>query len=443
MASEKEILLPDIGDFDDVEVIEVLVKEGDAVRREDSLITLESDKASMEIPSPEAGRVKAVKVGVGDRISQGDAILTLELDEDEGPDSQETPAPDAPETRPEGGATSGPAAADRPTAEAPAPEAASVTPRPPAGERPSPTGHLDQERFRKAHASPAVRRFARELGADLGEIQGSGPKGRILRSDVQAHVKRILSRGGGGLVVPELPEVDFSRFGEVEVQPLSRINRLTGQNLHRNWVRIPHVTQFDEADITELEAFRRSLNEEYRERGIKVTVLAFLIKAAVSALKEFPRFNASLDPGGEQLIVKRYYHIGVAVDTPRGLVVPVLRDVDRKSVVELAEELRGLSARAREGRLSSADMQGGCFSISSLGGVGGTAFTPIINAPEVAILGVSRAAIRPVYRDGEFIPRLILPLSLSYDHRVIDGVAGARFTGFLSALLSDTRRMLL
>jgi pyruvate dehydrogenase E2 component (dihydrolipoamide acetyltransferase) len=244
-------------------------------------------------------------------------------------------------------------------------------------------------------------------------------------------------------MVPELPEVDFARFGAVAVQALSRINRLTGQNLHRNWVRIPHVTQFDEADITELEAFRRSLNEEYRDRSIKVTVLTFLMKAAVSALKAFPHFNASLDPGGEQLIIKHYYHMGVAVDTSRGLVVPVLRDVDRKSVVELAEELRELSARAREGRLSSADMQGGCFSISSLGGVGGTAFTPIINAPEVAILGVSRAAIRPVYMEGEFAPRLILPLSLSYDHRVIDGVAGARFTRFLAALLSDTRRMLL
>jgi len=433
MASEKEILLPDIGDFNDIEVIEVLVREGDAVQREDSLITLESDKAAMEIPSPDTGRVKAIKVGVGDRISQGDSILTLQLDEDEraAQPPQEEPGPS-------------PAAGETQAAEAPpAPHEAAERPQPAPVERPSPTRHMDQERFKKAHASPAVRRFARELGADLGEITGTGPKGRILKGDVQAYVKRILTGGGGGFMVPELPEVDFARFGAVAVQALSRINRLTGQNLHRNWVRIPHVTQFDEADITELEAFRRSLNEEYRDRSIKVTVLTFLMKAAVSALKAFPHFNASLDPGGEQLIIKHYYHMGVAVDTSRGLVVPVLRDVDRKSVVELAEELRELSARAREGRLSSADMQGGCFSISSLGGVGGTAFTPIINAPEVAILGVSRAAIRPVYMEGEFAPRLILPLSLSYDHRVIDGVAGARFTRFLAALLSDTRRMLL
>jgi pyruvate dehydrogenase E2 component (dihydrolipoamide acetyltransferase) len=434
MASEKEILLPDIGDFNDVEVIEVLVREGDAVQREDSLITLESDKASMEIPSPETGRVKAIKVDIGDRISQGDSILTLQLDEDEraAQPPQEEPGPSS-----AAGVTRAAEAPPAPHHEAP------ERPRPAPVERPSPTRHMDQERFKKAHASPAVRRFARELGADLGEITGTGPKGRILKGDVQAYVKRILTGAGGGFMVPELPEVDFARFGAVAVQALSRINRLTGQNLHRNWVRIPHVTQFDEADITELEAFRRSLNEEYRDRGIKVTVLTFLMKAAVSALKAFPHFNASLDPGGEQLIIKHYYHMGVAVDTSRGLVVPVLRDVDRKSVVELAEELRELSARAREGRLSSADMEGGCFSISSLGGVGGTAFTPIINAPEVAILGVSRAATRPVYMEGEFAPRLILPLSLSYDHRVIDGVAGARFTRFLAALLSDTRRMLL
>jgi len=442
--------VPDIGDFADVEVIEVLVSPGDRVNREDSLITLESDKASMEIPSPEAGTVKGVKVAVGDRVAQGAPILVLEAGEetpaeagDEKPAQEqatpaEAPAPQAP----------APAAEPEPAPVAPSPppsagpRPAAPAPRPPA-ERPSPTAHLDTERFRKAHASPAVRRFARELGADLGEIKGSGPKGRILKTDVQAYVKTRLAGGGGGLAVPEMPAVDFSQFGEIEVRPLTRINRLTGQYLHRNWVRIPHVTQCDEADITELEAFRKSLNAEYQDKGVKITLLSFLMKAVVSALREYPRFNSSLDQAGENLILKHYFHIGVAVDTPNGLVVPVIRDVDRKSLVELAEELRQISARAREGRLSPGEMQGGCFSISSLGGIGGTSFTPIINAPEVAILGVARAAMRPVYAEGGFVPRLILPLSLSYDHRVIDGADGARFTTFLSALLSDTRRMLL
>ena len=450
MATETEIRVPDIGDFADVEVIEVLVSPGDRVNREDSLITLESDKASMEIPSPEAGTVKGVKVAVGDRVAQGAPILVLEAGEetpaeagDEKPAQEqatpaEAPAPQAP----------APAAEPEPAPVAPSPppsagpRPAAPAPRPPA-ERPSPTAHLDTERFRKAHASPAVRRFARELGADLGEIKGSGPKGRILKTDVQAYVKTRLAGGGGGLAVPEMPAVDFSQFGEIEVRPLTRINRLTGQYLHRNWVRIPHVTQCDEADITELEAFRKSLNAEYQDKGVKITLLSFLMKAVVSALREYPRFNSSLDQAGENLILKHYFHIGVAVDTPNGLVVPVICDVDRKSLVELAEELRQISARAREGRLSPGEMQGGCFSISSLGGIGGTSFTPIINAPEVAILGVARAAMRPVYAEGGFVPRLILPLSLSYDHRVIDGADGARFTTFLSALLSDTRRMLL
>lgn len=424
MATETEIRVPDIGDFSDVEVIEVLVAPGDRVNKEDSLITLESDKASMEIPSPEAGTVKAVKVAVGDRVAEGNPIAILEL----GAPAEAPPAP----------------AAEPPQAQEPISVPTEPPPaEPPPAERPSPTAHIDTGRFKKAHASPAVRRFARELGADLGEIKGSGPKGRILRTDVQDYIKSRLSGAGGGLMVPEMPEVDFSSFGEIEVRPLTRINKLTGQNLHRNWVRIPHVTQCDEADITELEEFRRSLNAEYKDKGVKITLLSFLMKAVVSALREYPRFNASLDPPGENLILKHYFHIGVAVDTPNGLVVPVIRDVDRKSLVELAEELRQISGRAREGKLSPGEMRGGCFSISSLGGIGGTSFTPIINAPEVAILGVAKAAMRPVYEDGGFVPRLILPLSLSYDHRVIDGADGARFTTFLSALLSDTRRMLL
>ena len=426
MAELKEIRVPDIGDFKSVEVIEVLVAPGDTIAAEDSLITLESDKASMEIPAPEGGVVREVRVKVGDHIAEGSPILVLEA-------GAETPAP---ESKPAPAAE--PPAAAEPAAPAPAPEPAPAA-------RPSPTAHLNENRFRKAHASPAVRRFARELGVDLGEVSGGGNKGRILREDVQAYVKRALSQGAaaGGLGVAPMPEIDFSQFGEIETRPLTKINKLTGQNLHRNWVSVPHVTQFDEADVTDLESFRKQMVDEYSAKGVKITMVAFLLKAVVSALREFPRFNASLDPTQEQLIVKKYFHIGIAVDTPDGLVVPVIRDVDRKSLVDLAQELGDVSKRAREKKLKPADMQGGCFSISSLGGIGGTAFTPIINAPEVAILGVSRASWKPVYQDGEFVPRLMLPLSLSYDHRVIDGALGARFIIFLSKLLSDTRRMLL
>jgi pyruvate dehydrogenase E2 component (dihydrolipoamide acetyltransferase) len=357
------------------------------------------------------------------------------------------------------------AAADAAGSDAPAatksPEAATAPEKPPAAappeprrpapaatpglpeSRPSPTAHIEPAAFKKAHASPSVRRFARELGVDLTQVEGSGPKGRILRDDVQAFVKRALSQGAGGLGVAPMPEVDFSQFGEIESQPLTKINKLTGENLHRNWVTIPHVTQFDEADITELDSFRKQLSEEYKPKGIRITFLAFLFKAVVSALKEYPRFNASLDATQENLILKRYFHIGVAVDTPGGLVVPVIRDVDRKSLVELAAEMGEVSVRARERKLKPADMQGGCFTISSLGGIGGTKFTPIINAPEVAILGVSRSKLQPVWNGSEFVPRLIMPLALSYDHRVIDGADGARFTTYLSGLLSDMRRMLL
>ncbi|MEJ2654139.1 MAG: dihydrolipoyllysine-residue acetyltransferase [Acidihalobacter sp.] len=432
MAELKEIRVPDIGDFKSVEVIEVLVAPGDTIAAEDSLITLESDKASMEIPAPEGGVVREVRVKVGDHIAEGSPILVLEP----GEASAARPAPAAKSAE-----APAPAAAETP---APAP-ASKATAEPAPAAKPSPTAHLNEQRFRKAHASPSVRRFARELGVDLGEVGGSGAKGRILREDVQAYVKRALSHGAaaGGLGVAPMPEVDFSQFGEIETQPLTKINKLTGQNLHRNWVSIPHVTQFDEADVTNLESFRKQMVEEYAAKGVKITMLAFLMKAVVSALREFPRFNASLDPTQENLIVKKYFHIGIAVDTPDGLVVPVIRDVDRKSLVDLAQELGEVSKRAREKKLKPSDMQGGCFSISSLGGIGGTAFTPIINAPEVAILGVSRTSWQPVYENGEFVPRLMLPLSLSYDHRVIDGALGARFTSFLSKLLSDTRRMLL
>ncbi len=434
MADVKDILVPDIGDFEGVEVIEIMVSAGDAIGVEDPLVSLESDKAAMEIPSPQAGTIKEVKVSIGDKVSQGDLLVTMEVSA-ETPAAEETPAeepeqpPPAPAAEPEKPAA--PAPADKP---APAHRPPPVAPSP-----------VDEAGFRKAYASPSVRKFARELGADLGQISGSGNKGRILKEDVTAFVKKVMTAGGpgGGLGVAPMPEIDFSQFGDIESQPLTRINRLTGQFLHRNWVTVPHVTQFDEADITELETFRKQLNEEHKNEGTRVTVLAFLMKALVSALKEYPRFNSSLDATGENLVLKKYIHIGVAVDTPDGLVVPVIRDCDRKSLIELAGELIEISGKARDRKLSPADMSGGCISISSLGGIGGTAFTPIVNAPEVAILGVSRAQMKPVYRDGEFEPRLILPLSLSYDHRVIDGADGARFTSFLSKVLSDTRRLLL
>ena len=425
----KDIFVPDIGDFDSVEVIEVSVAAGDSISVEDPICSLESDKAAMEIPSPDAGVVKEVKINIGDKVSQGDLLITLET------------------------SASAPAAAPAPKAEpapapTPAPAPAPSKPAPAPAQRPSPTSSIkiNEEGFSKAHASPSVRKFARELGADLSQMQGTGPKGRILKQDVTDFVKRIMTSGGpaaGGLGVAPMPEIDFTEFGDIEIQELTKINKLTGQFLHRNWVTVPHVTQFDEADVTELEAFRKQLNADYKDQGIKVTMLAFLMRALVSALKEHPRFNSSLDPSGESLIIKKYINIGVAMDTPAGLVVPVIRDCDRKSLIELAQEVVETSVKAREKKLKPSDMQGGCISISSLGGIGGTAFTPIVNAPEVAILGVSRSQMKPVYMNGEFVPRMILPLSLSYDHRVIDGADGARFTSFLSKVLSDTRRMLL
>ncbi|SIT65967.1 pyruvate dehydrogenase E2 component (dihydrolipoamide acetyltransferase) [Ectothiorhodosinus mongolicus] len=463
MSSVVEIKVPDIGDFKDIEVIEVLVKEGDTVQPEDSLITLESDKASMDIPSPQGGVIKGLKLKAGDRVSEGTPILDLEAsdgasesagdgasdsaaatesDSSAAPASSPPPA-DAPEPSSAAPASAAAQAKAPAPAAAPAAQAAAASP---AGLRPPPiTTPIDEEAFRKAHASPSVRRFARELGVDLGHLSGTGPKGRILKEDIQDFVKRLAAQGPatGGLSLLPVPEIDFTRFGAVDYQPLTKINRLTGQNLHRNWVTIPHVTQFDEADITELDAFRKQLAAEYKDKGVKITFLAFLMKALVSALKEYPRFNASLDPTGEQLIIKQYYNMGIAVDTPDGLVVPVVRDVDRKSLVELARETAEISEKARNRRLKTQDMEGGCITITSLGGIGGTHFTPIVNAPEVAILGVSRAGMQPVWNGQEFMPRLILPLSLSYDHRVIDGALGARFTTYLSGLLSDMRRMLL
>jgi pyruvate dehydrogenase E2 component (dihydrolipoamide acetyltransferase) len=426
----KDVLVPDIGDFKDVEVIEVLVKAGDKIAREQSLITIESDKASMEIPSPEAGVVKAVKVKVGDKVSQGSMVLTLDADGS----GAATPAPVVEEPKkiePEKPAAAAPQIPRADPVPAEPREAATALP----------------------HASPSIRKFARELGVDLARVQGSGPKGRILKEDVQGFVKGALAgkpvagapqaRGGAGLDLLPWPEVDFAKFGPVELKARSRIQKLSAANLHRNWVMIPHVTQNDEADITELEAFRRSNTAETEKRGFKLTMLSFLIKASVTALRQFPQFNASLDKSGENLVIKKYFHIGVAVDTPEGLVVPVVRDADRKGVFDLARELADISRNARDKKLRPGDMQGGTFSISSLGGIGGSAFTPIINAPEVAILGVSKSQMRPVWNGKEFTPRLILPISLSYDHRVIDGALAARFTAYLCNVLSDIRRTLL
>ena len=451
MTSVKEVVVPDIGDFKDVDVIEVLVSPGDQIKVEDPLITLETDKATMDVPSPYAGVVKEVKIKVGDKVSQGVAVALLEADESVS-EAESAAQPQAAANEPEASAV-----AEGPAAEAPVPRAAAPTPPAPAAApstaarlTPPPTLPPPVERSgaARAHASPSVRAFARELGVDLTQVQGTGRKGRILQQDVQAFVKQRLSHPGAaapaaGYVLPAMPEIDFSKFGTIELQPLSRIKKIAGPHLHRSWVLLPHVTQHDEADITELEAFRQEVKEDAKSRGVRLTLLAFLLKASVAALKAYPQVNASLDPGGENLILKKYYHIGVAVDTPDGLVVPVIRDVDKKGVYDLAEELGEVSARARDKALTPTDLQGGCFTISSLGGIGGTAFTPIINAPEVAILGVSRSRMQPVYRNGEFVPRLILPLSLSYDHRVIDGAQAARFTGFLGRVLTDVRRLLL
>ncbi|MBL8301454.1 MAG: dihydrolipoyllysine-residue acetyltransferase, partial [Ideonella sp.] len=442
-----EVVVPDIGDFDSVAVIEVMVKVGDTVKVEQSLITVESDKASMEIPSSHAGVVQALKVQVGDKVSKGSlvAVLAVAGAPASAPAAAPAPAPMA----------AAAAAAPAPVAgSAPAPERVAPTAALPAHEPTAPKGTLP-------HASPSIRKFARDLGVPLEEVKGSGPKGRITQEDVAGFVKAVMggdtrtraqaakapaaapaAASGGG--IPGLlpwPQVDFTKFGPVERKDLSRIKKLSGANLHRNWVMIPHVTNNDEADITELEAFRVQLNKENEKSGVKVTMLAFVIKAVVSALKKFPDFNASLD--GDQLVYKQYFHIGFAADTPNGLVVPVLKDADRKGVLQISQEMSDLAKKARDGKMGPADMTGGCFSISSLGGIGGTHFTPIINAPEVAILGLSKGAMKPVWDGKAFQPRLVLPLSLSYDHRVIDGAAAARFNAYLGQVLADFRRVLL
>jgi pyruvate dehydrogenase E2 component (dihydrolipoamide acetyltransferase) len=436
-----EIKVPDIGDFDSVAVIELLVKPGDTVKAEQSLITVESDKASMEIPSSHAGVVKELKVKLGDKVAMGSLVALLE--------SSDAPAaaaaPAAPAPAPAAAPAPVAAAAPAPVAAAPTPMAAAAVP---AHDPTAPKGQLP-------HASPSVRKFARELGVPLEEVKGSGPKGRIVDTDVKNFTKSVMSGavrtqamgatsgGGDGAALSLLPwpKVDFAKFGPVERKDLSRIKKISGANLHRNWVMIPHVTSYEDADITDLEALRVQLNKEHEKAGIKFTMLAFVIKAAVAALKKFPEFNASLD--GDQLVLKNYWNIGFAADTPNGLVVPVLKNADQKGLVEISAEMAELSKKARDGKLGAADMQGGTFSISSLGGIGTTYFTPLINAPEVAILGLSRGAMKPVWDGQAFQPRLILPLSLSYDHRVIDGAAGARFNAYLAQVLGDFRRVML
>ncbi|MDM7554182.1 dihydrolipoyllysine-residue acetyltransferase [Xanthomonas fragariae] len=472
MAEIKEALVPDIGDYSDVPVIEVLVSVGDTVSKDQSLVTLESDKATMEVPSSAAGVVKELRVKVGDTLSQGNVVAIIAASGG-GAGAAQSPAKPTTESSETSGKVEPVAVSEVPDklaqreiaqvqgarASGPSqPAQQSQGGQPSAGSPSSPPVTFDADSVlpsKVPYASPVVRVFARELGVDLGQIKGSEKGGRITREDVQRSVKAALSGGapaaagaataggGNGLNLLAWPKVDFSKFGETETQPLSRIKKISGANLARNWAMIPHVTQFEQADITDLEALRVALNKENEKAGIKLTMLAFLVKASAAALKTFPEFNASLDAAGENLTLKKYFHIGFAADTPNGLVVPVIRDVDKKGVLQIARESGELAKKARDGKLGPADMSGGCFSISSLGGIGGTAFTPIINAPEVAILGVSKSAIQPVWNGKEFAPKLLLPLSLSYDHRVIDGALAARFTTYLSQVLADMRRILL
>ena len=462
MAKTLEVTVPDLGDFHDVAVIEFSVKPGDTVEKDQALLTLETDKATMELPSPGAGVLKEFFVAVGTKVSKGSRIASLEVAQN----GASVPAPSA-------------VAAPVPAKPAPAPVRSPVTAVPPLPVEPAvveaapgllsdlssdirkPSSHQTPAPEElpsvtpppplasvkvKSHASPSIRRLGRELGVDLALVKGTGRHGRILEQDVKSYVKEHVGKAlaaAGGFVLPEAPFVDFARFGLIESQSLSRIKRVTATNLQRAWLRVVHVTQHDEADITDLESFRKSESEQAKKRNVHLTVLPFIMKAVVATLRAFPTFNASLDPAGENLILKRYFHLGVAVDTPEGLVVPVIRDVDRKGVYDLAAELAVVSEKARAHKLLPGDMQGGSFTLSSLGGIGGTAFTPIVNIPEVAILGVSRASMKPIYENGAFVPRLMLPLSLSYDHRVNDGADAARFTTYLRQMLSDIKRLLL
>ena len=439
MSSIKDILVPDIGEFDAVEVIEVLVKSGDAVSVEDPLLTMESDKASMDVPSPFSGTVKTVKIKAGDKVSQDDLILTLvvkELETEVTETSAETENSEAtaPETK------------DIVSTRKSESTSSGAVSKEPARRPPPIVMSVNQKSFLRAHASPSIRKFARELGVDLSQVHGSGRKERITKEDVQEFVKQALGGTASGTAaagsgIPAMPEIDFSKFGPVEIKPLSRIQKKAAVNLHRGWLNLPIVTHHDEADITELEYFRKSLKDEAAKQGVKVTPLVFLLKACAVAIRKHPNFNSSLTADKENLVLKKYLHIGVAVDTPDGLVVPVIRDVEQKGLLELAKELGEVSEKARAKKLKTNDIQGGCFSISSLGGIGGTAFTPLVNAPEVAILGVTRSRMMPVWNGKEFLPRLMLPMDLTYDHRVIDGAQAARFMVDLCEILSDMRRM--
>jgi pyruvate dehydrogenase E2 component (dihydrolipoamide acetyltransferase) len=425
----KTIEIPDIGGAENVDVIEVLVKPGDKIQKESSLITLESEKASMEVPSPYAGTVKEVKVKVGDKVSQGSAIVSVDVAEEGKAEPAAIAKKEAKEEPKK--------VEEKPVEKKEAAPAAVTKPQAPPITKATASAEV--------YAGPAARRLARELGVELSAVPGSGPKNRVMKDDIKAYVKAELAKpkGTAGFVMPAAPQVDFAKFGSIEIQPLNKIKKLTGINVHRSWITVPHVTQFGEADITELEAFREQQKAAVEKRGVKLTPLVFIMKAVVAALKAMPQFNSSLDASGENLILKKYYHLGVAVDTPNGLVVPVVRDVDKKGVFELAKELAEISKKAREKGLSLNEMQGSCFTISSLGGIGGTAFTPIVNTPDVAILGVSKSSIKPIYQNGAFMPRLMLPLSLSYDHRVIDGADGARFMVHLTEWLTDIRTLLL
>ena len=447
-----EVTVPDIGGFKDVSVIDVLVKDGQQIEKETPLVTIETEKAAMDVPSPVAGKIAQVKLKTGDKVSEGSLILLIEPAAAAAPaDKPAAPATSAPNKTAEPAAAPPPDKAPAPGA-APANAAPSAAPSATAVPAPSPAQPsredkpaIDEKAFSKAHASPSIRKFARELGADLGKITGTGVKGRITQDDVKAHVKRLLTAASTGAPVsplPRVPVVDFAQFGAVEVKPLSRIQKISGTRLQASWLNLPHVTQHEDADITDLEAARVALKSKASQEGVRLTPLVFIIKACIIALKEFPRFNASLDEGGENLVFKKYFNIGFAADTPNGLVVPVIANADQLDIYQTARTLASMSEKARAGKLKAAEMQGGSFTISSLGGIGGTYFTPIINAPEVAVLGVSKSAQKPVYERGAFVPRLMLPLALSYDHRVIDGAAAARFVVFLAKTLGDVKALL-